>query len=421
MTAGAQHAWIDASAGVAGDMLLAALVDAGADLAAVQHAVDQVVPGAVELVARSVLRAGQHACKVDVEVRTEDVPHRHWREIRGLVAAAGLPPRVRDRVLAVFGRLAEAEGRVHGIDAEDVHFHEVGALDSIADVVGVCAALELLDVATLSAGPVAAGSGRTRTAHGDIGVPVPAVVQLAQGWRVLAGGRGELATPTGMALVVTLSERCEDLPPLVLSGSGAGAGTRDDPDRPNLTRVLVGEAAPAAAAQAADPVTVLEANVDDLDPRLWPGVLDRLLAAGALDAWLVPILMKKGRPAHTLAVLAHPHRVGALRELVFTETSTLGVRESGWRRTALPRGWVDVRVGDQPVPVKVAHRAGRVVQATPEFADLEALAAGTARPVGDVLAAAEAAAVAAGLVPGAALPDGLRAGRQDGAAEPVLG
>jgi uncharacterized protein (TIGR00299 family) protein len=408
MTAG-KHAWVDASAGVAGDMLLGALVDAGADLAAVQQAVDQVVPGAVELVARTVLRAGQHGCKVDVEVRTEDLPHRHWREIRGMVEAAGLAPRVQARVLGVFGRLAEAEGRVHGIDVEDVHFHEVGALDSIADVVGVCAALELLDVATLSAGPVAVGSGRIRTAHGDIGVPVPAVVQLSQGWRVVAGGRGELATPTGMALVVTLSERCEDLPPLVLSGSGAGAGSKDDPDRPNLTRVLLGEVAEATATQPSDVVTVLEANVDDLDPRLWPGVLDRLLAAGALDAWLVPILMKKGRPAHTLAVLAHPHRVAALRDLVFAETSTLGVRETGWTRTALPRGWVDVAVDGQPVAVKVAHRGGAVVQATPEFGDVEALAAGGGRPVRDVLVEADAAAVAVGLVAGAALPEGLRA------------
>jgi uncharacterized protein (TIGR00299 family) protein len=409
MTSAGKHAWVDASAGVAGDMLLGALVDAGADLTAVQRAVDQVVPGAVELVARSVLRAGQHGCKVDVEVRAQDLPHRHWREIRGMVRSAGLPPRVRDRVLAVFGRLAEAEGSVHGIDVEDVHFHEVGALDSIADVVGVCAALEQLEVASLSAGPVAVGAGRVRTAHGDIGVPVPAVVQLSHGWRVLAGGRGELATPTGLALVVTLSERCEDLPPLLLSASGAGAGTKDDPDRPNLTRVLVGNRAPSMAPDAADPVTILEANVDDLDPRLWPGVLDRLLAAGALDAWLVPILMKKGRPAHTLTVLAHPHRVAPLRDLVFAETSTLGVRETGWTRTALPRGWVDVHLAGGPVAVKVAHRAGLVVQATPEFADVEGVAARSARPVRDVLAEADAAAVAAGLVRGAGLPHGLRA------------
>ena len=413
MSAG-RHAWVDASAGVAGDMLLGALVDAGADLAAVQTAVDAVVPGAVRLVARDVLRAGQHGCKVDVEVLTTDLPHRRWREIQAMVADAGLTNRTRERVLATFGRLADAEATVHGTAAAEVHFHEVGALDSIADVVGVCAALELLDVASLSAGPVALGSGRTRTAHGDIGVPVPAVVQLAAGRRVLAGGRGELATPTGMALVVSLGERDEDLPALVLDGSGAGAGTRDDPDRPNLTRVLLGTGA-GPAATAADPVVVLEANVDDLDPRLWPGVLDRLLAGGALDSWLVPILMKKGRPAHTLAVLVHPHRVDALRALVFTETSTLGVRASSWTRTALPRGWVDVQVDGAPVPVKVGHRDGRVVRATPEFDAVDQLAARTGRPVPDVLADAAAAASALGLVPGAVVPPALRstAGRVD--------
>ena len=402
-----RHAWVDASAGVAGDMLLGALVDAGADLAAVQAAVDAVVPGAVRLVARDVLRAGQHGCKVDVEVLTEDLPHRHWREIRTMVTEADLSTRTRQRVLATFGRLADAEASVHGTDPEQVHFHEVGALDSIADVVGVCAALDLLDVVTLSAGPVAVGSGRIRTAHGDIGVPVPAVVQLSQGWRVLAGGRGELATPTGMALVVTLSERCEDLPALVLSGSGAGAGTKDDSDRPNLTRVLLGVGAPPAPATG-DQVTVLEANVDDLDPRLWPGVLDRLLTGGALDAWLVPILMKKGRPAHTLTVLAHPHRVDALRTLVFAETSTLGVRASIWSRTALPRGWVDVVLHGGTVPVKVGHHNGRIVRATPEFDNVEQLARRSGRPVPDVLAEALGAVVTSGLLPGSAVPSGLR-------------
>ncbi len=325
-----------------------------------------------------------------------------------MVVEAGLPERTRERVLATFGRLAEAEARVHGTSPEDVHFHEVGALDSIADVVGVCAALELLDVATLSAGPVAVGSGRIHTAHGDIGVPVPAVVQLSTGKRVLAGGRGELATPTGMALVVALSERDEDLPPMAVDAAGAGAGTRDLPDRPNLTRVLLGSPSSADRADTGERVTVLEANVDDLDPRLWPGVLDRLLAGGALDAWLVPVLGKKGRPAHVLTVLAHPHRVPALRDVVFAETSTLGLRSSDWSRSALPRGWVDVNVGEAGVPVKVGHRDGRVVRATPEFDAVEALARLSGRPVADVLAESAAAATTAGLVPGAPVPGGLR-------------
>ena len=412
-----RHAWVDASAGVAGDMLLGALVDAGADLAAVQRAVDAVVPGTVRLTARRVLRAGQSATKADVEVLTDDLPHRRWSDIETMLADAELAAPVRERARATFARLAEAEGRVHGIPAADVHFHEVGALDSIADVVGVCAALHLLGVTSLSAGPVAVGSGRTRTAHGDIGVPVPAVVELSTGWRVLAGGRGELATPTGMALVVALGERDEDLPALALDGSGAGAGTRDDPHRANVTRVLLGtRAAPAPRATAGTPTgptALLEANVDDLDPRLWPGVLDRLLAAGALDAWLVPILMKKGRPAHTLCVLAEPGRVAALTEVVLAETSTLGVRTSERTRTVLDRGWVDVTLdlpgaGRVAVPVKVASLGGTLRQATPEFDAVLRVAGDAGMPASAVLDRAVAAAVAAGLTSGAPVPDGLR-------------
>ena len=214
----------------------------------------------------------------------------------------------------MFAALADAEARAHGIDAADVHFHEVGALDSIADVVGVCAALADLGVATVSGGEVAVGSGTVRMAHGRIAVPGPAVVELSRGWRVRSGGEGELTTPTGMALVATLSAAtggtCEDLPPMSLDGSGTGAGTRDVAGRPNVTRVLLGQRADAASTAASDgtPATVLEANVDDLDPRLWPGVLAALVAAGAHDAWLTPILMKKGRPAHTLHVLCAPGR-----------------------------------------------------------------------------------------------------------------
>ena len=198
------HAWIDASAGVAGDMLLAALVDAGADIIAVQAAVDQVIPHAVRLSATTVNRAGMRATKVDVTVLVDDPPHRTWRNIQTMLSASELPDRIRDDALAVFTRLANAEGHVHGIDAQDVHFHEVGALDSLADVIGVCAALHQLGISAISVSPIAVGSGRVKAAHGHIPVPVPAVTQLAKGWQIHAGGEGELTTPTGMALVTTL-------------------------------------------------------------------------------------------------------------------------------------------------------------------------------------------------------------------------
>src|SRR4029450_7862533 len=236
-----RHAWIDASAGVAGDMLLGALVDAGADLTAIQQAVDAVISESVRLSCSPVTRAGQHAIQLSVQVITQDVPARSWRTVQDLLGTAGLPAPIRERALASFGRLAEAEGKVHHLLSDEVHFHEVGALDSIADIVGVAAALHSLEIDSISASAIAVGSGRLRGAHGDMGVPVPAVVELAAGWKIFAGGSGELTTPTGMALVSTLAERCEDLPPLTLQTSGAGAGTRDSPGRPNLTRVLIGE------------------------------------------------------------------------------------------------------------------------------------------------------------------------------------
>lgn len=403
------HAWVDASAGVAGDMLLGALVDAGADLAAIQRAVDAVVPNSVRLTADRVTRCGQRATKITVEVITEDLPHRRWATIRGALQDADLLDVVRDRALATFARLADAEAEAHGIPAEDVHFHEVGALDSIADVVGVAAALTDLRVATVSAGAVAVGSGRVHAAHGDLPVPVPAVVRLSGGWRVHAGGRGELTTPTGMALVTALSQGCEDLPPMIMTGSGSGAGTKDFPDRPNITRVVLGEPTrPQAGAAAVDQLMVVEANVDDLDPRLWQGVVDRLLAAGAADAWLVPIVMKKGRPAHVLTVLCRPDAAEPVEQLIMDHTTTLGVRRRPVSRTALSRGWSVVEVAGRRVSIKVGHDATGIRQVNPEFDDVAAVAADTGLAEREVLDRARAEARAAGLVVGADTPTGLR-------------
>ncbi|HEX8632415.1 MAG TPA: nickel pincer cofactor biosynthesis protein LarC [Catenuloplanes sp.] len=413
MSAPDRHAWIDASAGVAGDMLLGALADAGAGVAGIQRAVDAVVPGAVRIVSAPVTRAGLRALKVDVVPLLDDQPHRGWRDIRRLLDTSALPDRVRRRALAVFGALADAEAHVHGVPVEDVHFHEVGALDSIADVVGVCAALEELDVATVTAGEVAVGSGRVRTAHGELPVPVPAVTELARGWRVRAGGSGELATPTGMAVVRTLASACRDLPAMVVGAVGVGAGGRDTPGRANVVRVVVGTTAPPGvpAPGGDDEAAVLiEANVDDFDPRLWPGVLTRLLGCGAADAWLVPIVMKKGRPAHTLSVLCQPDRAEALREVIFRNTSTLGVREGTLRKYALPRAFVDVPLGGATVAVKVAHRDGVIVQVMPEFAEVAALAHRQGRPERLVLQEAAGAAADAGLTVGSPLPPHARPG-----------
>jgi uncharacterized protein (TIGR00299 family) protein len=392
-------AWIDASAGVAGDMLLGALLDAGADLAAVRAAVAAVVPGEVTVSARTVQRAGLRALRAEVAGAAETHPHRTWRQIRGLLEAADLDAETRRVALAAFTLLAEAEARVHGIEPADVAFHEVGAWDSIADVVGVAAALADLGVRHVSAGPVALGAGRIGSAHGELPVPAPAVLDLSRGWRVLPGGDGELATPTGMALVRALAAECGPLPAMAVAAVGIGAGGRDVPGRANVTRVVLGSVDAGATGMT---MWQLETNVDDLDPRVWPTVLAALLDAGAADAWLVPIVMKKGRPAHTLCVLAHEAGKDALRDAVFTLTGTLGVRESPVHRVALDRDQRAVTVTGGTVRVKAGLRAGRVVHATPEFDDAARIAVARGLPVRQVLEEAIAAAAAAGLTPGAA-------------------
>lgn len=383
-------------------MLLAALIDAGASLEVVSDVVNAVTPEPVDLASTVVSRAGLRATKVDVAPIAKDQPDRSWADIRTLLARADLPDLIRERAQRVFLRLAEAEGRVHGIPASQVHFHEVGSWDSIADVVGVCAALDVLNVTSMSCSAIALGAGRVTVRHGALPVPVPAVLELASGWRVLSGGEGELATPTGVALLTAISSESSDLPPMTVHAVGIGAGNRDIRDRPNIVRVVLGERRDLRSdAGVESSLSVLESNVDDLDPRVWPSVLATLLDAGAADAWLVPIVMKKGRPAHTLAVLASPDKRDALRRLMFELTSTIGVREVTVDRTALERTSVPVAVMDGQVRIKVAYLGGEIMHATPEFEDAAAMAAAHAVPVRRVLEEAIAAAARAGLTAGA--------------------
>jgi uncharacterized protein (TIGR00299 family) protein len=396
--------WLDCSAGVAGDMLLGALFDAGVEPAVVQRATDAVLPGAVAISAAEVTRAGLRATKADVRPLVADPPHRTWADIDAMLRQSDLRPEVRERALAVFDRLAEAEARVHGIDARAVHFHEVGALDSIADVVGVCAGATSLGLTRVITGPIALGSGSTGSAHGRLAVPVPAVLELSAGWSVTAGGEGELTTPTGMALVTVLANSTGQLPAMTVDRVGIGAGSRDTPGRANVTRLVLGTAH-ATSQNATETMVVLESNVDDLDPRLWPGVLAKLLAAGAADAWLTPIVAKKGRPAHTLSLLVAPEKAAAARDVVLRQTTSLGVRRHEIERYALPRRTVEITLPSGRVRVKVGHRDGIVLQVTPEFEDVAAYAREHGRAEHEVMAEALAAAMALGFRAGSVLPD----------------
>ena len=383
--------WVDATGGLSGDMLLGACLDAGADLAVVRDAIDRLdLPERVEITSEPAVRAGIGATRAIVTTAES----RHRRTLPDVLALLeGQEPAVRTRAAEVFENLADAEGRVHRVPAEEVHFHEVGALDSIADVVGVVAALGSLDLDRLVCSPIALGGGRARTEHGPIPVPGPAVVELLRAHDAPGFGGPidiELATPTGVALMVTLADGFGPLPGIRPELVGAGAGTAEPEGHANLTRLVVGS--PAATAAAAVPEVVLEANVDDLDPRLWPGVLAALMEAGASDAWLTPILMKKGRPAHTLSVLARPDLVAELERVVLAHTTTIGLRRYAVDKVALPRETAEVEVYGETVRVKLARLDGEVVTATPEYDDVARVAAAKGLPERVVMEAARRSA-----------------------------
>ncbi|MGZ4428371.1 MAG: nickel pincer cofactor biosynthesis protein LarC [Nocardioidaceae bacterium] len=380
--------WVDASSGASGDMLLGALVAAGVPLSVLGDAVAAVAPEHVALAPEAVTRNGFAATRCHVEV-ADSVTHRTWKDVAGLLAAADLDEPVRARAHATFERLATAEATVHGTSPDDVHFHEVGALDAIADVVGVCAGLVHLGLERLVVSPVAVGSGRITGAHGTMPVPPPAVAELLRGAPSYAGGVAmELCTPTGAALLTTHATSYGPQPPMTVATIGVGAGGRDPQGHANVLRLFVGE--PAATAPVTGPLLV-ETNVDDLDPRLWPNVIAALLAAGASDAWLTPILMKKGRPAHTLSVLVRGDLADAVRAEIFRQTSTIGLREIPLGKTALDREMRTVAVSGGTVRVKIARHEGVVVNVQPEYDDVSAVATANGRPIKDVLAEAVAA------------------------------
>lgn len=381
--------WLDAQAGASGDMLLGALVGAGVPLAVLQAEVAQLGLG-LDLQVEQVTRAGLAATKVSVRVDGVEAEeagdaHRSWSDVRALLARLDDPARADD----AFRRLAEAEAAVHGVAREEVRFHEVGALDALADVVAVCAGFRHLGLQRLGCSPVALGSGTTRGAHGPLPVPAPAVLELLRGAPVVAGPAPfESTTPTGAALLATLVDDWGTLPAMTPVRTGAGAGARDSTEVCNALRLVLGT----GGGSAATTEHLLETNVDDLDPRLWPAVLERLFAAGAVDAWLTPVLMKKGRPAHTLSVLVPQARLSAVRAVVFRETTTLGLRETTVTKHALVRTFTSVEVGGRPVAVKHAWYDGQLVTSTPEWDDVARVADELGLPVRQVLAAAQTSA-----------------------------
>lgn len=404
--------YIDCFSGVAGDMLLGALIDAGVPLAEVRGALGSLAIDAETVWTERVTRAGLAATKFCV--RGEDArgasahdteaseashthdghdhrshdhpPHRTLTEIARLIGGSALSRTGKERAVGLFNRLAEAEATVHDTTVDRVHLHEVGAIDSIIDIVGTVHAIEHLGVDRIEASPLNVGGGTVRSAHGVYPVPAPATLQLLRDAPVYAGPQQvELVTPTGALLVTGYASTFGPLPALRVERIGYGAGARDFAGTPNVTRVVLGDA---AAATSGDRVVVIEAEVDDMNPQFFGGLIESLLSDGALDAFYTPIYMKKGRPGTLITVVAPPAARETLSAALFRGTTTIGVRYRDAAREVLARETVVVPTPAGEIRVKVARRDGQVANAAPEFDDCTRAAATTGRPVKEIHALA---------------------------------
>ncbi len=367
------------NSGIAGDMALGALLDIGADLDFIRSQVAAVVGSEVELSASMAMCQAISATNLVVSLAPDAAPPlRHWSEIRKLIEDAELVAEVRDYSLRIFTALAEAEARVHGVEVDSVHFHEVGAWDSIADIVGVAAGLVNLGIERVETTPVAVGSGYVETDHGRLPLPAPATAALLQGLPIVTSGLStELTTPTGAALLNALASPVETGAHLHVSMTGWGAGKKQLADRPNALRVWTGT----DDGHVPDTLWLLETNLDDSNPEWIGHAFDRALERNALDVWLTPIQMKKNRPGTMISILCRPEQRAALRKILFTETSSIGIREQQVARTALEREIVEVEVQGHTVSVKIARYEGKVVNMAPEFEDLKVVSQATGIPV----------------------------------------
>ncbi|MGE3841351.1 MAG: nickel pincer cofactor biosynthesis protein LarC [Vicinamibacterales bacterium] len=381
--------YMDCFSGASGDMVLGACVDVGVPVDLLAAAVESLGIGA-RLQIERVSRRGIQATKVSVEAPAPPSgahPHRHLSSILRLIEGAALSPDVKHRASALFRRLGEAEAAVHGVPVERVHFHEVGAIDSIVDVVASVVAIESLDAARVVASPLNTGSGTVHCEHGEMPVPAPATARLLAGSPVYAAGApGERLTPTGALLVTGYASAYGDLPAMTLQRVGYGAGSRDTPDRPNVLRFILGEEI--ERTHDSERATIIEAEVDDLNPQILGVLMSRLFDLGVLDAYFTPVQMKKNRPGTLVTVVTRPEQRERVYGVLFAETTTLGVRSHDVLREALVRDVIVVECPYGAVRVKIARRDGRVVNASPEFDDCVRLAEASHVPVKEVLAAA---------------------------------
>ena len=386
-------AYFDCFSGISGDMVLGALVDAGADLRAIESELRKLGLEGWTISAEKVQRGQIFATHVNVAT-TEGHHHRGLSIILDRIEKAQLAPRAAERARKIFTRLAESEAKVHHLPVEQVHFHEVGAVDSIVDIVGACIGFELLGIDDFACSPLDVGAGQVMTAHGLLPVPAPATADLLRGAPIYTSGiQKELVTPTGAAIATTLSIRYSKIPEMTMRAIGYGAGSADFPEKANVLRLLIGERESAAAGEnlhgeSDAPITVIETNVDDMSPQIYGYFVDRALAAGALDVFSTAVQMKKNRPGQLITILCEPTNVSRLTDLLFSETTTIGVRMYEARRRTLAREFLSVDTGHGPVRMKISRLNGSVLNATPEYDDCQRIAAEKGIPLKDVLAAA---------------------------------
>jgi len=425
----ARVVYLDCFSGISGDMLLGACLDAGLPFAELKTALGSLAVSGYEIRAQKVLRCGLAATKFDVIERGREVeagaavghghshegervhahalgslPHEHGhgddqarrhahphahrglREIEQLIDGCALPAAGRTRAKTLVRRLAETEAAIHRMAVDEVHLHEVGAIDSIVDIVGAVFALDWLRAERIVCSPLNVGSGTVRTSHGILPVPAPATLRLLADAPIYSRGpSAELVTPTGALIATAYAGSYGPMPALSVRQVGYGAGTRDHAESPNVLRLVIGQSADRAEL---DRVLMLECEIDDMNPQIYGVVMDRLYAAGALDVYYVPVQMKKNRPGTLLTVIAPPDRREALSAIIFGETTTIGMRSHEVERECLPRETVTVETPLGPVRFKVARRGGHVVNAAPEFEDCARLAAVHGRTMKDVQALA---------------------------------
>ncbi len=372
-------AYFHCHSGVSGDMFIGSLLDAGLDFNLLEEEIKKLGLTGYRLERNSVTRNGLSAIKFDVILDQESSEERNLGDLLKIINASSLSPSIKERASGIFTRLAEAEAAVHGTLIDEIHFHEVGALDAMIDVAGAVSALELMGIEKVVSSPVNLGSGMVGSSHGQIPVPVPAVPELLKGKPVYsAGPQKELTTPTGAAILSALVDDFGPLPPMAIQTTGHGAGSQDFPDMPNLLRVFIGST---AGGETADTVAVMETNIDDLNPEFYAPFTEKALEAGALDVFLTPIIMKKGRPGVKVTILAQPDKQRELSALLFDETTTFGLRTRLETRDKLKRETVEVETVYGKVKVKLGKAGGRITKASPEAESCMQLAAEKQVPV----------------------------------------